>query len=158
MRAMTVPGKGGRPCLVSNPHVAGEIVSMIANGSSQADAARALKVSASTVSRVVRARERDIEEMRREIQERVARKVLKGADKATQARLDDASDVESRTGPQSYRAVMEAVGVVGGVRNIEIHGDVDASVSVVDARSVQLLAPEERHAALREARERLGIG
>jgi len=150
--------KGGRPSKVKDPKVLGTVVAELANGAKQRDAARAAGVSQPTVSRIAQAHEEEIEAKRRAIQDGVAEMVLDGYASATQARLVDASAAESRTGPQSYRALMEAVGLVGKGHTHVGDVNVDQSVTAVDARSVLLLTPEVRRAALEEARTRLGIG
>jgi len=74
-------------------------------------------------------------------------------DTATQARLDDASDVESRTGPQSYRAVMEAAGIIGN--GVQIHnGDVNVSSQHIHLGDATL---QRDPARLAELRKSLGV-
>lgn len=88
---MTVPLKGG-PNLVKNPRVAGKIVSMLAQGKRQAEAAKAANVSPATACSIVQEHQQEIEERRTEIQRRAGRIVLEGIERATRARVKDASD------------------------------------------------------------------
>jgi len=154
---MTVPGKGGRPCLVKNPHVSGKIISMVANGSTQAEAARATNVSPATVSRVVKYHEQDIEEMKLDIQGIIARNVLDGIEKATRARLKDASNPTSRTGANSYRALVEGVGLRG--RDVSVNVAMGA-ITVMDPErqfGLSQMTAQEREEEMRRLQDALGI-
>ena len=66
------------------------------------------------------------------------KKVLNGIERATGARLEDASTVESRTGAQSYRVLMESVGWIG--RN--------GPLVAIDARQVHVTLDAGKSQAL----------
>ena len=74
------------------------------------------------------------------------------------ARHIDAGNPESRTGAQSFGQMLIMAGYAnkGSMRDMHIHGNVDASTNV-DARSVKITESDEQLAArIAELRRRLG--
>ena len=85
---------------------------------------------------------------------RIAQNILENFDNPTVARLVDASNPESRTGPQSYRALAEVAGIIG--RGLQIGGDLTINTQV----NVSLAGLDLTHDANAEtsARRLLGLG
>ena len=108
-----------------------------------------------TAHRTVKAHEDWVDAKKREN----TRKVLEGLPVATGARLTDASNPESRTGPQSYRGLLEGIGWIGkgslhiGDTHVSIgQVDIDARSIVVEGKSV----PELEH-EIEQLRGGLGV-
>lgn len=76
------------------------------------------------------------------------RNVLRRLPNATDARLTDASNAESRTGAQSYRVLLESLRWVGN-GDTHVHGDVNISAEVIDARRQCLQVDPSRLEELR---------
>jgi hypothetical protein len=89
------------------------------------------------------------------------RNVLADVDAITRAQAQAASDPACRHGPQAARVLLEGAGMIGGIRDLTVNGDVTVETSVsVDARSVTLLAaqPADLQAELARIRGTLGVG
>ena len=89
-------------------------------------------------------------------QRRVQAKVLAGFDGVVDARVTDASNADSRTGPASARWLTEDIlGWSGrGGNTITVHGDVNQTTAL--QVNVDAAAPFDRAAYL-EARRKLGL-
>ena len=108
------------------------IIQAAAAGATVRQAARAADCSVGTAHASIAHHGEYVEQRRREH----AVNVLERIDPATDARLTDASNPESRTGPQSYRALLESIAWIGKNGDTHIHGDVN--VGSIDARSINL--------------------
>ena len=117
----------GRPNLVQDPLTVATVIEHVAKGNTSLQAASAAGVSDRTVGRIKRATPERLERARQRVAERQMRIVLSDTDRMTQARCDDASNVDSKTGAQSYRAVYEVAQMVGKGPTF-IGGDVNVTV------------------------------
>lgn len=89
---------------------------------------------------------------------RWARKVLRRSETITGALCASAENPESRGQAQAARVLLEGAGLIGGVRDVTINGDVDASVTSVDARTLVVSDPATIAARAKAIRDELGIG
>lgn len=118
------------------------------NGKSVRDVAKEADCSPTTVHRIQQQHEDWMLAERREMQ----KKVLEGFGTPTHARMADASNPESRTGAQSYVALLRFLGWYDPQTLIQagdthIHGDVNVDAS--DRRALHLESVELRN--LRDA-------
>jgi len=112
---------------------------MVQQGATQQQIADTLGVDDSTVSRYLAKNRERAEAMNAESQAIAAENVLRDIAGATQARMDDAKDTGSRTGPQSYLAALQGAGVIqkGGT---SVHvGDNYSTTNVLDQSEHQHL-------------------
>lgn len=112
-----------------------------ADGDSFRDIARNIGCSPAAVHGWAKKLQERLDGWQTRIRSRWARNVLNGADAVSGALVTAASDPTLRHGPQAARVLLEGAGIIGGVRDLTINGDVvDASTNVtVDARRVQLI-------------------
>lgn len=138
----TRPRNGGqRPPRLPKTERNARIIRARAEGKSYAVAAEEARCSDGTAFNVAKAHAEHVESERRRLQ----MKVLKNLDAPVRARLKDAGNADSRTGPASFRELREGI-LDWAPRTSVLLGDmnIDASASVViDARSIHLARDPE---------------
>ena len=140
------------------PEVVDAALLAVADGATHAAAAQIVGVTQPTVSKWVARLQERLERLTLRLRARATRNVLAGIDGMTAARIRDASNEESRTGAQSYDALMRH-SLPKGPESLTVYGGVDLSQTLVnaDVRAI-VLDPAKRDALLAEAYEKLGIG
>lgn len=135
---------GGRPRAIDvNPDLVHVVAAELAQGKSPRSAGKAAGYG-QQVGEQVRDEHGDlVRALRDEIERACAENVLVRIAEATAARMADACDQGSKTGAQSYRVALEAVGVIGS-KGVSIHVG-DTYVQTV-AITPDELAPEQRAA------------
>jgi len=127
-------------------------------GFSNKEAAANVGLDVGTVRVLSRRNQKTIGDVREVIKQRTQDFALEHLDELNQALLHDVLSAESRTRPQSYKAMMEAAGVVGKAQDIHI-GDNFNQLHLDQSthQTIMTRLPEERAKRRRELEERFGL-
>jgi len=127
-------------------------------GFSNKEAAAKVGLDVGTVSVLSRKNRKTIGDVREVIRHGTQDFALEHLDELNQALLQDVLSAESRTRPQSYKAMMEAAGVVGKAQDVHI-GDQFNTITLDHSVHMEIMnrTPEEAAKRRRELEERFGL-
>ena len=112
-------------------------------------------IGSGTVARIALDNEDTIAEASKLATAQALINVLEDQGAAHAARLADARAApgESKTAPQSFRVAYEAAGLIGGIRDVTINGDVDARSVSIDARRIAIVQGDDLQAIRAQSAE-----